>query len=121
MGRKINFTPISHLHVYFPPYASFLCRKQWEMGEKINFPPISHLVANFPTYFPPKIAFPAKKSSHHQDPTISYPNPTISHLDFYLGSTTFSTAFSSTFNVSSRNWVIYYFLKISILFHKYAH
>ena len=36
-------------------------------------------------------------------------------------STTFSTAFGSTFNVSFCNWVIDYFWKISILFHKSTH
>ena len=35
--------------------------------------------------------------------------------------TTFSTAFGSTFNVSFCNWVIDYFWKISILFHKSTH
>ena len=36
-------------------------------------------------------------------------------------STTFSTAFGSTFNVSFCNWVIDYFWKISMLFHKSTH
>ena len=35
--------------------------------------------------------------------------------------TTFRTAFGSTFNVSFCNWVIDYFWKISILFHKSTH
>ena len=65
-------TTISHLHVYFPPSASFLCGKWWEMGRKINFPPVFHLAAKFPTYFPPKIAFPTKS----QIPTEIPPLPT---------------------------------------------